>query len=65
MAFQSGAAIVPLSITSSRYFPFPSWDSKKFPLPFNRITVKIRQRIFVTAQNFDSAAEQITAALAR
>lgn len=65
MALQSGTPVVPLSLASSRYIPLRSWDSKKFPLPFNRITIKVHQRIFVTAQNFDSAADQITAALAK
>jgi lysophospholipid acyltransferase (LPLAT)-like uncharacterized protein len=63
MALQSGAPVVPLAIASSRYIPWRSWDSKKFPLPFNRITVSVQRKIFVTRQNFDSAAEQITSAL--
>ena len=61
MALQSGAPVVPLAISSSRYIPWRSWDSKKFPLPFNRITVSVQRKIFVTRQNFDSAAEQIRA----
>ncbi len=36
LALQSGVPIVPLTISASRFIPWPSWDSKKFPLPFNR-----------------------------
>ena len=63
MALQSGAPVIPLAISSSRYIPWRSWDSKKFPLPFNQITVRVKQKIFVTQQNFDSAAEQIMSSL--
>ena len=64
IALQSGAPVVPLVLSSRRYIPWSSWDSKKFPLPFNRITVRVQQKIFVTRHNFDWAAEQIISSLA-
>ena len=63
MALRSGAPVVPLAISSSRYLPWRSWDSKKFPLPFNQITVRVQPQISVTRENFDAAAEQITKSL--
>lgn len=63
MALQSGAPVVPLAISSSRYIRWRSWDSKRFPLPFSEITVRVQQKIYVTRQNFDSAAEHITSLL--
>jgi hypothetical protein len=30
-----------LTISSSRFISWPSWDSKKFPLPFGRVSVLI------------------------
>jgi lysophospholipid acyltransferase (LPLAT)-like uncharacterized protein len=64
MALQSGAPIVPLALSSRRYIPWSSWDSKKFPLPFNQITVRVHEKIFVTQHNFDTAAERIISSLA-
>jgi lysophospholipid acyltransferase (LPLAT)-like uncharacterized protein len=63
IALQSGAPIVPLTICSSRYIPWPSWDSKKFPLPFSRFKVIFHERIWVHRHNFDDAAARIVKAL--
>ena len=57
------AVFIRRAISSSRFLRAHYWDSKKFPLPFNRITVSVQRKIFVTRQNFDSAAGQITGAL--
>ena len=43
VALKSGVPIVPLTITPSRYIMWPSWDSKKFPLPFGRICVTVHR----------------------
>jgi len=64
LAMQSGTPIVPLVLVSRRYLRWSSWDSKKFPLPFNRITVWVHPKIFVTGTNLDAAAAQIVSALA-
>ena len=63
MARQSGAPIVPLTISSSRYIPWQSWDSKKFPLPFNQIRVTVHEDIRVNEDNFDEAMVRLAAAL--
>ncbi len=59
LALQSGAPIVPLTLSASRFIPWPSWDSKKFPLPFSRITVTVDQALIVTHENFDEIAARI------
>jgi lysophospholipid acyltransferase (LPLAT)-like uncharacterized protein len=63
VARQSGAPIVPLTISSSRYLPWRSWDSKKFPLPFNRIRVTVHEDIRVNDDNFDEAMVRLAFAL--
>jgi lysophospholipid acyltransferase (LPLAT)-like uncharacterized protein len=63
MAAQSGVPIVPLSITAFRIVALPTWDSKRIPLPFNRITVTICKQIHVDYEHFDEAADQIVSAL--
>ena len=63
LALQSGAPIVPVTICPARFISWPSWDSKKLPLPFNRIKVVLHDPIFVTRQNFNEAGKQIVNAL--
>ena len=61
LALNSGVPIVPLTISSERFIAWPSWDSKKFPFPFNRIRVTVHETIRVSCQTFDNAGEQIVA----
>jgi lysophospholipid acyltransferase (LPLAT)-like uncharacterized protein len=65
IAAQSRVPIVPLSIRSARFLPLPTWDSKRIPLPFNRITVTVHEAVAVTLGNFDEASARIAQALAR
>jgi lysophospholipid acyltransferase (LPLAT)-like uncharacterized protein len=63
IALQSGVPVVPLTIRSSRFISWPSWDSKRFPLPFNRIKVIVHEAIHVNKQNFEQAGARIVRAL--
>ncbi len=63
IAMKSGVPIVPLTFTASRYILWPSWDSKKFPLPFGRIRVTVHRPIAVNWPNFEEAARLIVGAL--
>ncbi|HVP49233.1 MAG TPA: hypothetical protein VMT32_21720 [Bryobacteraceae bacterium] len=63
VALQSGVPVVPLTISSSRFVSWPSWDHKKFPLPFNRIKVTVHEATCVSQHNFDEAREHIARAL--
>jgi len=63
VALHSGVPIVPLTIACKRFLPIKSWDSKKFPLPFNRITVTVHEPVLVARENFDDAGERVVDAL--
>jgi len=65
LALQSRVPIVPLTISSSRFISWPSWDAKKFPLPFNRIRVTVHEALRVDRENFDEVSRRIVSALAR
>jgi lysophospholipid acyltransferase (LPLAT)-like uncharacterized protein len=54
---------VPLTISSSRFISWPSWDSKKFPLPFGRVRVVVHDAIRVNRHNFDESSARIIDAL--
>jgi lysophospholipid acyltransferase (LPLAT)-like uncharacterized protein len=54
---------VPLTICSSPFISWPSWDSKRFPLPFNRVKVIVHEAIHVHKQNFQEAGARIVRAL--
>jgi lysophospholipid acyltransferase (LPLAT)-like uncharacterized protein len=63
VALQSGVPIVLLTISSSRFISWPSWDSKKFPLPFGRVRVVVHDAIRVNHHNFDESSTRIIDAL--
>lgn len=63
MALQSGVPIVPLTISSSRFVPWPSWDSKKLPLPFSQINVTVHKAILVSPENLEESSARIVSAL--
>jgi lysophospholipid acyltransferase (LPLAT)-like uncharacterized protein len=63
IALKSGVPVVPLTIAPSRYVVWPSWDSKKFPVPFGRIRVTVHEPIPVNGRNFEEAGRLIVAAL--
>jgi lysophospholipid acyltransferase (LPLAT)-like uncharacterized protein len=63
IGLQSGVPIVPLAISPSRFVSWPSWDSKKFPLPFSRIRVVVHEAICVNPENFNEVGARIVEAL--
>jgi lysophospholipid acyltransferase (LPLAT)-like uncharacterized protein len=63
IALQSGVPVVPITICSSRFISWRSWDSKRFPLPFNRIKVIVHEAIHVNKRNFEQAGARIVKAL--
>jgi lysophospholipid acyltransferase (LPLAT)-like uncharacterized protein len=63
LALKSGLPIVPLTISASRFVSWPSWDSKKFPLPFSRIKITVHEAICVTCHNFDDVGARIESSL--
>jgi lysophospholipid acyltransferase (LPLAT)-like uncharacterized protein len=63
VALQSAVPIVPLTISSSRFISWPSWDAKKFPLPFGKVSVVVHHAIRVNRHNFDECGARIIDAL--
>lgn len=43
LALKSGSPIVPFTISATRFVSWPSWDSKRFPLPFSGIRVTVHR----------------------
>ncbi len=63
IAAKSKVPIVPMYVCSSPSIPIPSWDGKKFPLPFSRIKITFHEVIEVTEENFETASQQLTRAM--
>jgi lysophospholipid acyltransferase (LPLAT)-like uncharacterized protein len=63
VALKSGVPIVPLTIAASPHVSWPSWDGKKFPVPFGRIRINVHCPISVNAGNFEEAGRLIVTAL--
>jgi lysophospholipid acyltransferase (LPLAT)-like uncharacterized protein len=63
VALESGVPIVPISLRSTPSIPFPTWDAKRFPLPFSYIRVKVAPPLSVCAENFAQSEEALTRAL--
>ena len=47
MAKETGVPIIPVTMKSSPVWVLSTWDKKKQPLPFSKITVKYHQPIYV------------------
>lgn len=47
MAAESGLPIVPMTFESTSFWTLPTWDRKKWPRPFSRITIEYRAGIMV------------------
>jgi lysophospholipid acyltransferase (LPLAT)-like uncharacterized protein len=63
LAVNSGVPIVPLTISATRSVPWPSWDSKRFPLPFGRVRVTVYHAMHISRHNFDEAGRQLASVL--
>jgi len=63
VALKSGVPVVPLTIEASQSIRWPSWDGKKFPLPFGRIRVTVHRPIAVNWNNFEDAGRLIVESL--
>lgn len=59
IAHQSKKPMIPVKITTPKSIALPTWDKKRAPLPFTSYTVRYSEPIFVTEEDFDSAAEAL------
>jgi lysophospholipid acyltransferase (LPLAT)-like uncharacterized protein len=42
---RTGVPIVPLTFDCSRSFRLPTWDAKRVPWPFSRVTIRVGERL--------------------
>lgn len=60
----SGVPIVPVRIQTPHALTlFTTWDKKRFPLPFSRVTVQFGEPRVITEANFEDARTWLTRAL--
>ncbi len=57
LAEKSGAPLVALNVTCTHSISLPTWDSKRFPLPFSSIRVVVQAPIYFKEHGFDETAE--------
>ena len=60
LARLSGAAILPMCVTTEKYWEFKSWDRFRVPKPFSRARIAYGRPIVVTRQatEIEMAAQQ-------
>lgn len=63
ISMQSGVPIVALQFSGSRFIELKTWDRKKIPYPFSKVTMRIGAPIQITSSNFHESLSIITAAL--
>lgn len=61
MGIETGVPVVPLKITSHHAVTLPTWDKKRFPLPFSKVVVEYGEPFVVTEQNRAQAKEHLNA----
>lgn len=55
MSLASGAPVIPIFFDVSHEWRIPTWDKKRYPLPFSKITVIYGAPLYVHAENYDEA----------
>ena len=60
LALKSGVPVVPVRLSTSAALTLPTWDRKRVPLPFSRITVRFGEPVTVTEDALERAAEIIS-----
>jgi lysophospholipid acyltransferase (LPLAT)-like uncharacterized protein len=64
LALQSGVPIIAVKIeVQSERVLRSSWDGKRLPLPFTRITILLERPLVVTPGNFEASAARLAKAL--
>ena len=59
LSLKSRVPVVPLRLSSSRFFELNTWDRKKLACPFSTIELKIGDPIYITDENFEYAHDLI------
>jgi len=61
VAFKSGVPIVPVRFVASPALVLPTWDRKRFPLPFSTIRVIFEEPLVVAEDGVEDAAAILSA----
>ncbi len=65
MAKETGVPIIPVTMDTNPKWVMDTWDKKKQPLPFSRITVQYHEPIYITDQFDDSDIENLETILSK
>lgn len=63
MALLSGVPMVPLSIETPACLTLKSWDNKRIPLPFSRVTIRFGHPVYLTEEPSEGDARKISLSL--
>ncbi|MBL4753551.1 MAG: DUF374 domain-containing protein [Flavobacteriales bacterium] len=55
MSIETGIPVIPLKITSPTALTVPTWDKKRFPIPFSKVIVEYGEPILVTGDNMEAS----------
>jgi lysophospholipid acyltransferase (LPLAT)-like uncharacterized protein len=59
MSIATGVAVVPFKVTSTRAFTLSTWDRKRVPAPFSKVTVEYGEPMAVTERNRGEARQYL------
>ena len=63
MSIATAVPVVPFKVTSTMSFTLPTWDKKRVPVPFSRVTVEYGEPITVTESNKEEAREYLQSSM--
>ena len=63
MSLKTGRPVIPVHFVLEKEWRAPTWDKKRYPIPFSKITVVYNNAIFVTSDNYTISKQRITRAL--
>jgi lysophospholipid acyltransferase (LPLAT)-like uncharacterized protein len=60
ISMRSNVPILPMRFESSPSISIRTWDQRKWPIPFSRITVEYGEPVQITSANFEKAYDSIS-----
>ena len=63
MSIATAVPVVPFKVTATRSFTLPTWDRKRLPVPFSRVTVEYGEPITITESNKEEAREYLQSSM--
>ena len=65
MAKETGVPIIPITMDASPKWVINTWDRKKMPLPFSKITVQFHEPIYINDSFDDSDIQNLETILSK